>query len=63
MARQMTELLDEYIPIIAGSEINDDPLNPISKFAQDQIAKKAMKHPFTGCTEANAMVKNWQLPM
>src|SRR6188768_1386916 len=38
MARQMTELLDEYIPCIAGSEINDDPLKPISKYAQDQIA-------------------------
>src|SRR5678815_3724494 len=37
MARQMTELLDEYIPTIVGSEINDDPLNPISKFAKDQI--------------------------
>jgi magnesium chelatase subunit I len=38
MARQMTELLDEYIPSIAGSEINDDPLKPVSTFAQDQIA-------------------------
>jgi magnesium chelatase subunit I len=38
MARQMTELLDEYIPSIAGSDINDDPLNPVSKFASDQIA-------------------------
>jgi len=38
MARQMTSLLDEYIPIIAGSEINDDPLKPISKYGQDQIA-------------------------
>lgn len=38
MARQMTSLLDEYIPIITGSEINDDPLNPISKYGQDQIA-------------------------
>src|SRR5215216_3815024 len=28
MARQMTELLDEYIPVIEGSEINDDPINP-----------------------------------
>src|SRR4051812_26364618 len=26
MARQMTKLLDKYIPAIAGSEINDDPL-------------------------------------
>ncbi|HEY2722513.1 MAG TPA: magnesium chelatase [Chitinophagaceae bacterium] len=38
MARQMTELLDEYIPMIAGSEINDDPLKPISKYSLDQIA-------------------------
>src|SRR5215212_12211365 len=35
MARQMTELMDEYVPIIAGSEINDDPLHPISRHAQD----------------------------
>ena len=38
MARQMTDLLDEYIPMIAGSEINDDPLKPISKYSFDQIA-------------------------
>jgi magnesium chelatase subunit I len=40
MARQMTELLDEYIPIITGSEINDDPMAPISKFARDVISEK-----------------------
>src|SRR3954466_11689487 len=38
MARQMTELLDEYIPVITGSDINDDPMQPVSKFAQDLIA-------------------------
>ncbi|WP_276504591.1 magnesium chelatase [Terrimonas pollutisoli] len=38
MARQMTQLLDEYVPSIAGSEINDDPINPVSKFSQEQIA-------------------------
>lgn len=38
MARQMTELLDEYIPCIAGSDINDDPLQPVSQFAKEQIA-------------------------
>ena len=37
MARQMTQLLDEYIPIVAGSEINDDPLAPQSKYAKDFI--------------------------
>ena len=39
MARQMTSLLDEYIPIITGSEINDDPFKPTSKFAITQIQK------------------------
>ena len=38
LARKMIELLDEFIPVIAGSEINDDPLNPISRFAKDLIA-------------------------
>jgi len=36
----MTELLDEYIPVVDGSEINDDPLQPISRFAKDFIAEK-----------------------
>ncbi|HBS53652.1 MAG TPA: magnesium chelatase, partial [Flavobacterium sp.] len=40
MARKMIELLDEYIPVVAGSEINDDPLNPISRFSNDLIAEK-----------------------
>lgn len=45
MARQITDLLDEYIPSIAGSEVNDDPLNPLSKFAKDQIAAQADNTP------------------
>jgi magnesium chelatase subunit I len=40
MARQMTELLDEYIPIVAGSDINDNPLHPISKYARDLVTSK-----------------------
>ncbi len=40
IARQMTELLDEYIPIVAGSEINDDPFNPISNYAITLIQEK-----------------------
>src|SRR5438105_12043063 len=37
MARLMTELLDEYMPIIAGSEVNDDPFAPLSKYARDTV--------------------------
>jgi len=40
LARKMIELLDEYIPIVEGSEINDDPSQPISRFAKDIIAEK-----------------------
>jgi magnesium chelatase subunit I len=45
LARLMIELLDEYMPIVAGSEINDDPLNPISRFAKDLIAAEGDKTP------------------
>ncbi len=45
MARQMVDLLDEHIPIIAGSEVNDDPLNPMSKFAKDLIAEHGDETP------------------
>ncbi|MEI3791646.1 MULTISPECIES: AAA family ATPase [unclassified Chryseobacterium] len=37
LARMMTSLLDEWIPFVAGSEINDDPFNPISRFAKELI--------------------------
>ena len=40
LARQMTELLDEWIPVIAGSEINDDPLQPISRWSKEIIDEK-----------------------
>lgn len=36
--RQITDLLDPEMPILAGSEINDDPLVPISKFAREVLA-------------------------
>ena len=35
--RQLTELLDPAIPIIAGSEINDDPFNPISAHGRQML--------------------------
>jgi magnesium chelatase subunit I len=37
--RELTSLLDERIPIVAGSEVNDDPFAPISKYAHDMLAE------------------------
>jgi magnesium chelatase subunit I len=45
IARLMIQLLDEYIPIVAGSEINDDPFAPISRFAKELISEKGDETP------------------
>ena len=37
LARNLVNLLDEAIPVVAGSEINDDPFAPVSRYARDQI--------------------------
>ena len=39
LARSLINLLDPWVPIVGGSEINDDPLQPISKHARDLIAE------------------------
>jgi magnesium chelatase subunit I len=45
IARLMVQLLDEYMPIVAGSEINDDPLQPISVYARNLIAEMGDQTP------------------
>ncbi|PRX44092.1 magnesium chelatase [Salegentibacter salegens] len=45
LARLMINLLDEYMPVVQGSEISDDPLNPISRYARELIAEKADETP------------------
>jgi magnesium chelatase subunit I len=39
LARLMVNLLDEFVPVIQGSELNDDPLQPLSRYALDKIAE------------------------
>lgn len=45
IARLMVGLLDDYIPVIEGSEVNDHPFHPISRFAKDLIAEKGDETP------------------
>ena len=47
IARSMVDLLDEYMPVVKGSEINDSPFNPISKYARDLIAEQGDKTPIS----------------
>jgi len=47
LARLMVNLLDEYVPIVEGSELNDDPLNPISRFGRDMLAERGDTMPIS----------------
>jgi len=40
IARLLTGLLDEWLPVIAGNELNDDPLHPITRYGRDIVAVK-----------------------
>ena len=47
LARLMVNLLDEYIPFVQGSEIHDDPLHPLSRFAVELIKEKGDDTPIS----------------
>lgn len=47
IARLMVNLLDEYVPVVAGASLNDDPLRPISRFAKDLIKEHGDDTPVT----------------
>lgn len=47
LARLMLNLLDKYIPYVEGSEINDDPFNPISRYAKELLKQKGDDTPIS----------------
>ncbi len=47
IARLMTQLLDEYVPVIEGAELNDDPLHPISRYGKDKVEDLGDDTPIT----------------
>jgi magnesium chelatase subunit I len=47
IARLLIQLLDEYIPVIEGAELNDDPLAPISRYGIDMIKKHGDQTPIS----------------
>ena len=47
IARKLVDLLDEHIPVITGSPLNDDPLNPISHYAKSLIDKEGDATPIS----------------
>lgn len=47
LARLMVNLLDEYIPVIEGSDLNDDPMHPVSRYGRDKVAEFGDETPLT----------------
>ena len=60
--RQLVTLLDEEIPIIAGSEVNDDPFDPISKYGRELIAERGDATPIAWLSRELRFVEKLATP-
>jgi len=62
IARQMTELFDEYIPIVEGSEINDDPFHPISWHSRNQLEIHGDETPISWIHRSDRFIEKLATP-
>ena len=62
IARQMTMLLDEYIPYVSGSEVYDDPFHPISDYAQKILAQKGDSTPISWLNRSERFAEKLATP-
>lgn len=62
LARLMVHLLDEYIPVVEGSELNDDPMQPFSYFAKALIAEKGDDTPVVWMHRSERYVEKLATP-
>jgi magnesium chelatase subunit I len=62
IARLLVNLLDEYIPVVGGSELNDDPMNPISRYAKDLITDKGDQTPIDWLHRSQRYVEKLATP-
>jgi magnesium chelatase subunit I len=60
--RALVSLLDEEVPVIGGSEVNDDPFNPISKFGRDLVAECGEATPIAWRPRAERYVEKLATP-
>jgi len=60
--RQLVSLLDEEVPIVAGSEVNDDPFKPISKYGRELIAEHGDATPIAWLPRDSRFVEKLATP-
>ncbi len=61
-ARLMVNLLDEYVPIIAGSELNEDPFRPLTKYSRDVLAEQGDETPIRYIHRSERLVEKLATP-
>ncbi|MBK8504439.1 MAG: sigma 54-interacting transcriptional regulator [Saprospiraceae bacterium] len=62
IARLMTNLLDEWMPIIKGNELNDDPLHPITRYGKDLVAEMGDQTPIDWIHRSERYVEKLATP-
>jgi magnesium chelatase subunit I len=62
MLRGLTRFLDEWLPIVAGSEVNDDPFSPISKFGRERIEAEGDATPISWVQRDDRYVEKLATP-
>ena len=62
IARLMTQLLDEWMPVIEGNELNDDPLHPITRYGKDLIAEMGDQTPIDWVHRSERYVEKLATP-
>lgn len=62
IARAMVDLLDDWIPVVKGSSINDDPFQPVSNFAKEIIQEKGDNTPIEWLHKSNRFAEKLATP-
>lgn len=62
LARLMVHLLDEYVPVIEGSELNDDPMDPLSRYGLDKVKELGDNTPITWLHRAERYTEKLATP-
>ncbi|MFL6286330.1 MAG: magnesium chelatase, partial [Pyrinomonadaceae bacterium] len=60
--RQLVNLLDEAIPVIAGSEVNDDPFRPISAYGRQAVEREGDETPIAWVERDSRFVEKLATP-
>ena len=60
--RALVTLLDDAMPIVAGSEVNDNPFAPISRYARNLIAERGEDTPVAWSVATAGLSRSWQRP-